>query len=340
MRSRTPWGSASRSQPTTRAEPAVGCSSVVSIRSVVVLPAPFGPRKPTISPGSTTKSTPPTASIRPCLVVNARASPRASMIGTCGLVRVSAGAGPRTSSERKRASMAGPPRGPRQQHAARASPLSRGSTADHFAEHHPVDAPVPAGSATNAPATIVAPTSPCPTDTRLASRSSRTSSDGTAAAPVQRPADRSARRRCARGAAPDRPVRALRRPDAVPPVGRADLQREPTARRAASPQRSGPTVRRTGAWRCRDRRGRRPWAAARGRVSAATWASRGIQKASRASAATTTTDTMRRITRPQPQSALRPMSRRTCMPSNWIAVDAGVGAVDRRLENRRRVRPP
>ena len=82
MRSRTPCGSASRSQPTTVAEPAVGCSSVVSIRSVVVLPAPFGPRKPTISPGSTAKSTPHTASTRPCFVVNARASPRASMMAT------------------------------------------------------------------------------------------------------------------------------------------------------------------------------------------------------------------------------------------------------------------
>ena len=74
---------AGRSRPRV-AEPAVGCSSVVSIRSVVVLPAPFGPRKPTISPGSTTKSTPQTASTRPCLVVNARASPRASMIATAG----------------------------------------------------------------------------------------------------------------------------------------------------------------------------------------------------------------------------------------------------------------
>ena len=60
-----PAGRCSRSQPTTVAAPAVGCSSVVSIRSVVVLPAPFGPRKPTISPGSTTTSTPRTASTGP-----------------------------------------------------------------------------------------------------------------------------------------------------------------------------------------------------------------------------------------------------------------------------------
>ena len=80
------------------------------MRSVVVLPAPFGPRKPTISPGSTTKSTPQTASTRPCFVVNARASPRASMIDTVPDLRWQSqlAAGPRPSSERKRAWMAGP----------------------------------------------------------------------------------------------------------------------------------------------------------------------------------------------------------------------------------------
>jgi len=35
---------------------------VVSIRSVVILPAPLGPRKPTSSPGATSMSTPQTAS--------------------------------------------------------------------------------------------------------------------------------------------------------------------------------------------------------------------------------------------------------------------------------------
>jgi len=51
MRLRTSVGSRSRSTPATVAVPAVGLSSVVSIRSVVVLPAPLGPRKPTSSPG-------------------------------------------------------------------------------------------------------------------------------------------------------------------------------------------------------------------------------------------------------------------------------------------------
>src|SRR5688572_11965511 len=49
------------SWPSTRADPDVGCSSPDSILRVVVLPAPLGPRKPTISPGSIAKLTPPTA---------------------------------------------------------------------------------------------------------------------------------------------------------------------------------------------------------------------------------------------------------------------------------------
>ena len=63
------------------AVPAVGRSSVVSIRRVVVLPAPFGPRKPTISPASTVRSTPRTACTVRLLLVKVRARPLASMIG-------------------------------------------------------------------------------------------------------------------------------------------------------------------------------------------------------------------------------------------------------------------
>src|SRR5262245_33800825 len=62
------------------AVPAVGLSRVVSMRSVVVLPAPFGPRKPTISPSSTVRSTPRTASTRPLRLENVRARPQVSMI--------------------------------------------------------------------------------------------------------------------------------------------------------------------------------------------------------------------------------------------------------------------
>ena len=58
-----------------------GRSRVVSMRSVVVLPAPLGPRKPTSSPGATSMSTPATATTAPRRVRNVRASPRASITG-------------------------------------------------------------------------------------------------------------------------------------------------------------------------------------------------------------------------------------------------------------------
>ncbi len=62
MRCRTPAGSADTSSPATRAVPLVGASRLVSIFRVVDLPAPFGPRKATSSPGATSRSTPRTAS--------------------------------------------------------------------------------------------------------------------------------------------------------------------------------------------------------------------------------------------------------------------------------------
>ena len=80
IRLRTPSGSRSRSAPATVAVPAVGRSSVVSMRRVVVLPAPFGPRKPTISPSSTVRSTPRTACTVRLRLVKSRARPLASMI--------------------------------------------------------------------------------------------------------------------------------------------------------------------------------------------------------------------------------------------------------------------
>ena len=42
--------------PNTVIRPAAGFSSVVSIRMVVVLPAPFGPSSPNVSPGRMTGS--------------------------------------------------------------------------------------------------------------------------------------------------------------------------------------------------------------------------------------------------------------------------------------------
>src|SRR6266849_2234257 len=48
--------------PATRAVPAVGVSRVQRIEIVVDFPAPFGPRKPNISPWRTSRSIPRTAS--------------------------------------------------------------------------------------------------------------------------------------------------------------------------------------------------------------------------------------------------------------------------------------
>src|SRR5690606_30055697 len=58
----------------TRTRPAVGTESVARILTVVDLPAPFGPRSPKISPVSTVKDTPLTASPGPGYVLR-RSSP-------------------------------------------------------------------------------------------------------------------------------------------------------------------------------------------------------------------------------------------------------------------------
>ena len=47
--------------PPTVAAPAVGRTRVVSIATVVVFPAPFGPSRPKTSAGATSKETPSTA---------------------------------------------------------------------------------------------------------------------------------------------------------------------------------------------------------------------------------------------------------------------------------------
>ena len=81
MLRRTSAGCVATSNPATVAVPEVGVRSVVSILRVVVLPAPFGPRNPTISPFSTSRSTPATAFTstfsRPLRAWKLRASPRA-----------------------------------------------------------------------------------------------------------------------------------------------------------------------------------------------------------------------------------------------------------------------
>ena len=79
IEARTSSPSVTTSKPATRAVPEVGGSSVVSMCTVVDLPAPLGPRKPYTSPGSTRRSIPSTAR-GPFL--NSRTSCVASMAGS------------------------------------------------------------------------------------------------------------------------------------------------------------------------------------------------------------------------------------------------------------------
>src|SRR5690349_2678183 len=88
MRSRILPGSVARSQPATRAVPPLGGISVASMRSVVVLPAPFGPRKPKISPRRTLRSTPATASTTRLRVWKTRRKPRVSIIASGSAVPI------------------------------------------------------------------------------------------------------------------------------------------------------------------------------------------------------------------------------------------------------------
>jgi len=62
---RTFPGAAVTEWPATSAVPEVGRTMVVSMPTVVVLPAPLGPSRPKISPCSTTRSRPSTALVAP-----------------------------------------------------------------------------------------------------------------------------------------------------------------------------------------------------------------------------------------------------------------------------------
>src|SRR5215213_7208651 len=65
MRARSAGASETTSRPATRAVPASGSSSVARMRTVVVLPAPLGPRTPSTVPGATASSTPSSARVGP-----------------------------------------------------------------------------------------------------------------------------------------------------------------------------------------------------------------------------------------------------------------------------------
>ena len=63
-----PAGAAATSMPSTVARPASGRRMVVRIRTAVVLPAPFGPSRPSTVAGGTSKSTPSRATTAPKLL--------------------------------------------------------------------------------------------------------------------------------------------------------------------------------------------------------------------------------------------------------------------------------
>src|SRR5436190_7209106 len=67
-------GSAATLLPSTNASPASGVSTVYSMRSVVDLPAPFGPNNPVICPSRALKLTSRTAAILPNDLTRPRAS--------------------------------------------------------------------------------------------------------------------------------------------------------------------------------------------------------------------------------------------------------------------------
>src|SRR5262245_10301027 len=75
MLRRTAAASRTTSRPATRAHPASGRSSVVRMRTAVVLPAPFGPRTPRTEPAGTARSRPASA----CVVPYRLARPPASI---------------------------------------------------------------------------------------------------------------------------------------------------------------------------------------------------------------------------------------------------------------------
>src|SRR5437016_8609086 len=79
MRFLTSIGCVSTSKPATLAEPVVGGRKQVSTRIVVVLPAPLGPRNPTIPPLSTSNEILSTATLRAYLLV----SPSTVIIEMC-----------------------------------------------------------------------------------------------------------------------------------------------------------------------------------------------------------------------------------------------------------------
>ena len=129
MRRRTSPGDVATSSPARRARPDVGCSSVQRILMVVVLPAPFGPRNPKISPAPTEKPMPRTASTSPYFLARSSTSMAAA---SCG--RVASGAGGSAATPPWRCGRSAPGRAPRRRSCVarrqRAGGIGRGRVAD------------------------------------------------------------------------------------------------------------------------------------------------------------------------------------------------------------------
>src|SRR5664279_2834505 len=90
------------SSPSTSPRPEVGRSWSRSRRIVVDFPAPFGPRKPKISPVFTSRSTPSTAARSPKYLVSPLVQIAASVMVEAHLVVVvGEGAGPRSRCRRR-----------------------------------------------------------------------------------------------------------------------------------------------------------------------------------------------------------------------------------------------
>src|SRR5437899_1734067 len=76
------------STPKSEAEPAVGFTNPSSTFIVVVLPAPFGPRKPKTSPVLTLRLRPFTAVLTPCPKPRPRYSTRKSRISKIAFINI------------------------------------------------------------------------------------------------------------------------------------------------------------------------------------------------------------------------------------------------------------
>src|SRR5262245_34005161 len=101
--------------------PALGRSSSSSTRRVVVLPAPFGPRNPTIRPSATLKERSSTASVAPKRFVRPRTSIASAMASQSN---DSAGT-PRTGVPTGPVRLAAPPEPPSERADDPSAPLDR-----------------------------------------------------------------------------------------------------------------------------------------------------------------------------------------------------------------------